>query len=376
MAVCNQIDFSWMETTSKEYPGYKDYLMEQKERNLELYLFGFGGFGQAAADSLLDHNVDITYFVDNDEKKSGKQYRGIKCISFQHFLEKKDKVFLIVAVGNPLPIIEQLDRYGIKNYNVMISPYKLVFDDTLKNMEISDVSLKLKTVSSLLEDSRSLNVLQNIIESWYKVSYNKDLFSEIYEGNQYFCKDIIPLDENSVFVDCGAFIGDSLESFLVNVSDSNFSKAFLFELNDFTCEELQSNIKQWCSPDVQRKIKVINKGVSDENAEFSYSLSESSSCIQGEGTQKAQVVRLDDELADERISLVKMDIEGSEAAAIKGGEKLIKQYKPALAICVYHQMSDIWELPLLIKSFVPEYKLYLRHHSKTQIETVLYAVCE
>lgn len=376
MAVCNQIDFSWMETTSKEYPGYKDYLMEQKERNLELYLFGFGGFGQAAADSLLDHNVDITYFVDNDEKKLGKQYRGIECISFQHFLEKKDKVFLIVAVGNPLPIIEQLDRYGIKNYNVMISPYKLVFDDTLKNKEISDVSLKLKTVSSLLEDSKSLRVLQNIIESWYNVSYNKELFSEIYEGNQYFCKDIIPLDENSVFVDCGAFIGDSLESFLANVSDSNFSKAFLFELNEFTCEKLHSNIKQWCSPDVQRKIKVINKGVSDENAEFSYSLSESSSCIQGVGTQKAQVVRLDDELADERISLVKMDIEGYEAAAIKGCEKLIKQYKPALAICVYHQMSDIWEIPLLIKSIVPEYKLYLRHHSKTQVETVLYAICE
>jgi len=376
MAVYNQIDFSWMETTSKEYSGYKDYLMEQREKNLELYLFGFGGFGQAAADSLLDHNVDITYFVDNDEKKSGKQYRGIECISFQHFLEKKDKVFLIVAVGNPLSIIEQLDRYGIKNYNVMISPYKLVFDDTLKNMELSDVSLKLKTVASLLEDSRSLNVFQNIIESWYNVSYNKELFLEIYEGNQYFCKDIIPLDENSVFVDCGAFIGDSLESFLANVSDSNFSKAFLFELNDFTCEELQSNIKQWCSPDVQRKIKVINKGVSDENVEFFYSPSGSSSSVRGGGISKAKIVRLDDELANERVSLVKMDIEGSEAAAIKWCEKLIKKYKPALAICVYHKVTDLWELPLLIKSFVPEYKLYLRHHSKTQIETVLYAVCE
>ena len=96
----------------------------------------------------------------------------------------------------------------------------------------------------------------------------------------------------------------------------------------------------------------------------------------GGGISKAKIVRLDDELANERVSLVKMDIEGSEAAAIKGCEKLIKKYKPALAICVYHKVTDLWELPLLIKSFVPEYKLYLRHHSKTQIETVLYAVCE
>lgn len=286
MAVVDEIDFSWVETMSKEYPGYKNYLMQQRERNFDIYLFGFGGFGQAAADRLLDHNVNITYFVDNDERKSGKQYRGIECISFQNFLENKDNAFLIVAVGNPLPIIEQLDMHEIKNYNVMISPYKLDFDSALKKMGIKDVLSKLKTVSPLLEESRSLNVLQNVVKSWYNVSYKKELFSEIYEGNQYFCKDIIKLDDNSVFVDCGAFVGDSLQNFLENVTDKNFAKAILFELNDHTCEELHSNIKRWCSPEVQRKIKVISKGVSDENAEFFYSPSGSSSSVRGGGYSK------------------------------------------------------------------------------------------
>lgn len=95
-----------------------------------------------------------------------------------------------------------------------------------------------------------------------------------------------------------------------------------------------------------------------------------------ESTKIARIVRIDDELADETISLIKMDIEGYELAAIRGCENLIKKYKPDLAICVYHRVFDMWEIPSLIKRYVPDYQFYLRHHSNTQVETVLYAVCE
>lgn len=69
-----------------------------------------------------------------------------------------------------------------------------------------------------------------------------------------------------------------------------------------------------------------------------------------------------------------MDIEGAEINALKGAEKTIKGYKPKLAICVYHKKEDIWEIPKLILSYVPEYKLYLRHYSPFKDETVLYCV--
>lgn len=59
-----------------------------------------------------------------------------------------------------------------------------------------------------------------------------------------------------------------------------------------------------------------------------------------------------------------------------GAEKGIKRYKPLLAICIYHNAMDFYEIPMLIKRMVPEYKLAVRHHKETLSETVLYAYVE
>jgi hypothetical protein len=68
-----------------------------------------------------------------------------------------------------------------------------------------------------------------------------------------------------------------------------------------------------------------------------------------------------------------MDIEGSEMAALRGAQKIIKTQKPKCAICVYHNPSHFFEVPRYLLSLVPEYKIYFRHHSQQLYETVCYA---
>ena len=67
-------------------------------------------------------------------------------------------------------------------------------------------------------------------------------------------------------------------------------------------------------------------------------------------------------------------IEGAELEALKGAKETIQRDKPKLAVCIYHRPEDMVEIPLYIKQLVPDYKLYIRHHSNTAGETVLYAV--
>ena len=75
----------------------------------------------------------------------------------------------------------------------------------------------------------------------------------------------------------------------------------------------------------------------------------------------------------EKVTYVKMDIEGAELDALHGMEKMIKSDKPKLAISIYHKPEDLWEIPLYIYKLVPEYKFILRHHHHRIHETILYA---
>ena len=66
---------------------------------------------------------------------------------------------------------------------------------------------------------------------------------------------------------------------------------------------------------------------------------------------------------------------GAEMNSLMGAKKQIQQNRPKLAICIYHRLQDLWEIPMYIKSLVPEYKFYVRHHTTSIGDTVLYAVC-
>jgi len=79
-------------------------------------------------------------------------------------------------------------------------------------------------------------------------------------------------------------------------------------------------------------------------------------------------------LKDENITFIKMDIEGAELNALKGAANIIARLRPKLAISVYHRPNHMIDIPLYLKSLIPDYKLYLRHYSIYPQETILYAI--
>ena len=89
-----------------------------------------------------------------------------------------------------------------------------------------------------------------------------------------------------------------------------------------------------------------------------------------------KVVAIDEDIPlSEKVTFIKMDIEGIELKALLGSEQHIKKWRPVLAICLYHNPQDIWELQLLNIDMLGEsYKYYIRHCTMNHGETVLYAV--
>ena len=83
---------------------------------------------------------------------------------------------------------------------------------------------------------------------------------------------------------------------------------------------------------------------------------------------------VDSILGKKQATIIKMDVEGFEREAIWGSAINISHYAPKMMVSLYHRNEDIFELPLLIKTLNPRYKLYIRHQLYIPAwETNLYA---
>ena len=87
-------------------------------------------------------------------------------------------------------------------------------------------------------------------------------------------------------------------------------------------------------------------------------------------------------MIDGEVSLINMDIEGFELDALKGARKKIMEYKPVIAACAYHLPTDLYELPMYLKSLGDDYEIFYRKYAPTirnkhaNAELVMYAVPE
>ena len=165
--------------------------------------------------------------------------------------------------------------------------------------------------------------------------------------------DIVHCDNNEVFVDLGAYTGDSITDFINTYGD--YKKIYAYELSPSTFQTLESNTREYSN------IELRQKGVSSKDG-YMYmndKLNGAGNRILDEGDTKVEVVTLDSDIK-EKITLVKMDIEGAEKDAIIGMKNHIRNENPKLMISSYHIPEDIFDIPILINSIRDDYKFYMR----------------
>jgi FkbM family methyltransferase len=195
-----------------------------------------------------------------------------------------------------------------------------------------------------------------------------NFFREVdwFEEHQYF--DYWQPRDVESFVDAGAFNGMSSQIFM-NWCNNNYSNIWVFEPDSKNFGYSTQLLSQ------KPNVKLYNSGVyskTSERVKF-FSGWEFGCRLSEDGNSEINTIALDDLLGQEKVTFIKMDIEGAEYDALLGAKKLIREQKPRLAISAYHKPEDMIVLPEIIHSFNPDYKMAFRHYSLHTDETILYA---
>lgn len=206
----------------------------------------------------------------------------------------------------------------------------------------------------------------------------------------YFHSDLIRLGEDEVFVDVGAYDGDTLRDFVFSTR-GRFLHYYGFEPSSHNFRALAHTRDLLRLPPA--------KATLEEKAVSSFSGESGFVADQGGGSHIVEDVRLGESIlgADRSqrrvrpvpvvsldeyfsnghearpISLLKMDIEGEEPKALAGARGLLREHKPRLAICAYHFPLDIPTISRYLADLDVGYTFGLRHHNSSHWDTVLYA---
>ncbi|MGV1005659.1 MAG: FkbM family methyltransferase [Candidatus Nanopelagicales bacterium] len=334
-----------------------------------VFLYGAGFVGRWSVNYLESEGIPVVGFVDSDELKWGTIINGKRVFSPHDLLVSNAKAVLITS-RHAVPAIKK---------SLSHLPASVMSVDAF--VVHHNGREKIEELSSLFsDDMRSLETFNAILLAM--LDGDKQVLSAVADSRPFFDRFGFFNRDGEIFVDAGAYVGDSVERFLWSVNGV-YRHIHAFEPGPVQFKAMQSRvnrlISEWSL--TPESISLLNMGLSAESAVVRvtsgpHPIQTRIENCDPEGAAhlglEVRTVALDQYFDGAGFTLLKVDVEGSEAELLAGAVKTIAEYRPRIALSVYHFPTDIFTLPLQCRAANANYSFSLGHHSSQLMDTVLY----
>ena len=324
-----------------------------KQTKKPIYLYGTGNGADKILDELIRRGISVTGVFASDGFVRNRMFRGYKVISFSEAVQTHPDMTALVCFGSQLPsVMDNIKKIG-EACELYAPDVQVVGDNEVFDLEYAKRhSAELTDAYNMLADDLSKKVFENVV--FYKLTGKLEYLFEC-ETEKAETYSLLSLQSGDSYLDLGAYNGDTVLEFIEYTGEKH-QKIIAVEPDKKNFRKLSENTKEIAN------ITLINAGIGETKGEMLFSMKGGrNSVCSDEGILIAKE-SVDSILNGEKITYIKMDIEGLEADAIKGAVNTLKTYRPKLNIAAYHRNEDLFTIPLLLKEINPEYKIYLRHH--------------
>jgi FkbM family methyltransferase len=343
-------------------------------------LMGCGHLGKTTRARLQGAGVEVAAFVDNDPRKWGTACLGRPVLSLQMAVERYGPdLTLVNCVYTGRALEGDLRRRG---FNVIpFAALASAYPDALMPHGSLDHPGKLASHRERVLEAAGVwaddaSRAEYLAQIRFRATLDGPMPPFLDPATTYFPEDVVELKPDEVFVDCGAFDGDSLRAFLRR-SGGWFGGAVAIEADPDNAARLRAFVDGLPRPYAGR-IRVVEAAVGAQAGTIAFQVTGTAESTYV-GSTHGRLVEvpcrpLDQILTDTPPSYVKMDIEGAEPLAVAGAAATIRRHTPVLAVCLYHDFAHLWEIPLQLRALSDRYAFFLRRYSDDVWEQILYAV--
>lgn len=322
------------------------------ETDKPILLYGTGNGADKIIDELDRLNITLSGVFASDGFVRKRIFRGFPVMSYSQANEEFGDFIVLVSFGSSREeVIDNIIR--ISQEHELYSVDVPVYGDSIFNKSFYEQhKTEIEAVRKSLSDEKSIQVFDNIIN--FKLTGNINMLLECQTDRDEAYENILKLSDDEIYMDLGAFNGDTVNEFLSHVT--SYSRIYAVEPDRKNFRKLRINTENIDN------INLLNCCISDTDGEINFSSDggrNSSADLNGMSIESRTV---DSILKSENVTFIKFDVEGLEEKAIEGAKKTIMQHKPKMLISCYHRSEDIFSIALKVLSIRNDYNVYIRHN--------------
>ena len=322
-----------------------------RQCNKPIALYGMGDGADKVLAAFARYGIEVSGVFASDGFVRGQRFHEFTVKRLSDLEKELDDFAVALCFASSLPdVMAQMKRVAAKHETRV--PSVPVCGDTLMDDDfIAAHRADMENAYDLLADEQSRRVYEAVLAFYYTGELER-LDAVTTDKDEAF--KILNLGNNEVYVDLGAYNGDTIDEFL-RYSGGTYRKIIALEPNAKNFEKLKAH----CA-DMER-VTLWQLGAWSRNTTLIFNNKAGrNSAVAAQGVP-TRVAAVDSLLCGIRAGYIKADVEGADYETLLGMKNTLKA-KPKLNFAAYHRTEDIFRLPLLIHALNPTYRIFLRHH--------------
>ena len=324
-----------------------------KNDNKPVVLYGMGDGADKVLKAFERFGITASAVMASDEFVRGQSFHGFTVKKLSDIEEEFNDFTIALCFASQLDDVMKNIRRIAEKHTVLVPSVpvfgEILFDDDFINQNFDKIS----KVHDLLADEQSKQVYENVLKFYYTGDIT--LLDEITTDKNEAFENILKLDSNEVYVDLGAYNGDTIDEFL-HYCGGSYRKIIAFEPNSKNFSKLKAHCGEL------ENIDMWELGAYSHNTVLEFNNKAGRNSAISEVGTKTRVASVDCILCGMSATYIKADVEGADYETLLGMKGTLQNFKPKLNFSAYHRFEDIFRLALLINELNPDYKIYLRHH--------------